>query len=75
MEAGDGYDEIEKALDDSHHKAKHKAGFDLPEQYSTEDLGDFDASIFLGHTSPVSPHREQSPVCSLLRFWLQILVG
>jgi hypothetical protein len=67
VKAGDGYDEIEKAMDYAHHKAGSRKK--LPR--TREDLGDFDASISLGHTSPVS----KSPVCSLLRFWLQFLVG
>jgi hypothetical protein len=42
VEAGDGYDEIEKAMDDAHHKAGSRKK--LPR--TREDLGDFDASLF-----------------------------
>jgi len=52
VEAGDGYDEIEKAMDDAHHKAGRSKKVTVPR--TREDLGDFDASISLGHTSPVS---------------------
>jgi hypothetical protein len=67
VEAGDGYDEIEKAMDDAHHKAGSRKK--LPR--TREDLGDFDASISLGHTSPVSPHHEQ--ISGVLAF--EILVA
>jgi hypothetical protein len=67
VEAGHGYDEIEKAMDDAHHKAGSRKK--LPR--TREDLGDFDASISLGHTSPVSPHREQ--ISGVLAF--EILVA
>ena len=74
MEAGDGYDEIEKALDDSHHKAKHKAGFDLPEQYSCTVRKTWEISMprFLLDTHPRYRHIVNK-ISSVLAF--EILVA
>lgn len=56
MEAGDGYDEIEKALDDSHHKAKHKAGLIYPANSTVRKTWEISMPRFLLDTHPRYRH-------------------